>query len=617
MDSCAGILANSPFGIRAEHFMRLDGEAHVAGDNSCYGRHDTRGVASRDAIANALLGLIQLSQGKVHQMTVVGRADIGFIVAIAEWLLGLEVTITDSDSNETLFTNCIGQQEPRLMAIYEKSQSDNALYCLGKTYRLPDASDLIRNTREPPSSAILSGRVPWQRSLEFTFGNDFRRLMKMAHSCGRAVGNTAAIFAFLAHGDLSTQMEWRLNCQMRFAEGYGTGYVHLARTRFPELEVLDDNMRSAARAVSFDEAKREYEAQIASLTMGCGCRICCPSPRTADDGKQNNGAYCLVAMLETIIVTVRSLSGILSDLFPMHSGLEAMYDMQVPRMRSFERTTELSPLHRIIESGIPSKTDPPLLNLAETIYGGKRYYETIEPTEFISAIAENGLCYFLDTLREPTRSAATLSRVNIVVGRIEHLGRPYHKVQDAGETDPLFAGEPRPTSCIPGKCLDTIKACSNSTLELLVKENISLQRLSYLSAEYGVNVKNAIIGSFGPSRTVLSMCRNEGLVSCSRGPCIDPILENCKSSSILGHVQAAESAAATRHYTKIDMDVCALHIFSGDLATTWLAACMVWDPIIQQDECIGCCVQTAIRNGWTDFGIICCGRFPKVSNYTA
>ena len=61
VDSCAGLLAKSLFGIRTEQFMHLDGEAHVAGDNSCYEHQQTRGVASRDAIAETLLGLIVIS----------------------------------------------------------------------------------------------------------------------------------------------------------------------------------------------------------------------------------------------------------------------------------------------------------------------------------------------------------------------------------------------------------------------------------------------------------------------------------------------------------------------------------------------------------------------------
>ena len=609
VDSCAGILAKSPFGIRAEHFMHLDGEAHVAAHNSYYDHRRTRSVASREAIADALQGLVQLSQGRLHQMTVIGRADVGFIAAVAEWLVGLGVTIVDGDTGETLFTNCTGEQEPRLMAVFEKSQSNNALYCVGKTYRLPDASSLIINSREHRSTAVLSGRVPWQRALELTFGNDFKRLTRMAHSCSRAIGSAAAIFASLVRGDRDIPMEWRRNCHMRFPQSYGTGYVYLAQSSFPELEILDAGMRSAARASSFDEARREYEVHIESLSMGCECGICCPTLKSADNERSKDTAYCLVALVETIIVTIRSLSGILSEISPMRAGLEAMYDTHLLKMRTFGRRNDLSPFQRIIENGIPATTDLPLLYIAESIYGGHRCTERLTSKSFMSAIAENGLCYFLDILREPTRSAATLGRVNVVVGRIEHLERPYHKVQDAGETDPPFSGEPRNVPCIPQDDLDLIKNCSNSTLEVLVKEIIPSLPLPHLSVEYGVNVKGTIIGTFGPSRAVLSMCQNEGIVSCARGACVHPILELARSASVLKHIRTAESAAATSHYRKIMMDTSTLHIFSGDIVTTSLAACKVWDPIIQQDECMACCVQTAIQSGWTDFGIICCGRF--------
>ena len=459
---------------------------------------------------------------------------------------------------------------------------------------------------------VLSGRVPWHRALELTFENDFRRLIKMSTSCARAIGSAASVFAFLVHGDRDIPKEWRSNCHMRFEKSYGTGYIFLAQSQFPELAILDNDMRLAARAPSVESAKAEYEAQISKLAIGCQCRICCLIPLSMANVKKNEAPYCLIALLETTIVMTRSLAGILSDMSPMRVGIESMYDMHVPKMRSFEQTSGLSPLQRIIENGIPGVIDPPLIYVAETIYGGQWYTERIRPESFISAIAENGLCYFLDGLREPTRSAATLGRVHIVVGRIEHLNRPYHKVQDAGETDPLFLGEPRQSPCIPNKDIETIKACSNGSIEILVKKEISSQNLPYLSAEYGVYVKDIIIGAFGPSRTVLSMCRNEGRVSCSRGACVHPMLELTRSKSISRQIQAAESAANSKHYSQIDMTPSTLHVFSSNLVTTSLAACKVWDPIIQQDECIPCCVQLAISNGWTDFGIICCGRSTRV-----
>ena len=89
-------------------------------------------------------------------------------------------------------------------------------------------------------------------------------------------------------------------------------------------------------------------------------------------------------------------------------------------------------------NGIPIVEDRPLLNIAETMYGGRRHAGVILPSHFISAIPENGLCSFLDILKEPGRTAAPVGRVKIITGRIEHLGRPYHQVQDAGDTEPPF-----------------------------------------------------------------------------------------------------------------------------------------------------------------------------------
>ena len=70
VESCAGLVSKSTFGLHAEHFMKFDGQKRVSGNSGHY--RDGRGVTSQRQLADALLGLASLSRGDIRQMTVIG-----------------------------------------------------------------------------------------------------------------------------------------------------------------------------------------------------------------------------------------------------------------------------------------------------------------------------------------------------------------------------------------------------------------------------------------------------------------------------------------------------------------------------------------------------------------
>jgi hypothetical protein len=598
VDSCAGLLANSTFGIRAEHFMRLDGETRVANHASgCSWFRQTRGVAAREAIAEALIGLASLSRRVLQQMTISGQADAGFIAAIADWLLDIDIEIRRGSDGSILFTNCATGTDPQLLVLYEKGEGTGALQCIGKTYRLFDASEIIKTEDGPKSTLVLSGRVPWAQAFEVAFGEDFRKLIKMGQSFGRAIGCAGRIFEGLVRAEDSVPSTWLERCCNYFQDSHGKAYVGFTCAKFPELAHLQDIMMVGASTPSFETARADFEAQLSSLALGCGCQRCISGGDTSTELNE----YCIVIIAQTIIKLISALSGILTELNPSRAGLELLYDLQLALIHKQPRA-DPSFARLIIESDPACAQDPPLLEIAETIFGGKRYTGKSSGQGMNSAISENGICYYLDVLREPTTGAANIGRVHVIPGRIEYFGRPYHLLADGGsqlprmyeaptlERSPIY---PDPTA----EVLEKIRSCSGGRLELLVKEHITANLSTKLLVEYAVSVNNAIQCSFKPAKAAYWLSRKEGLVVCGRSckGSADSILQDFRDDHL------STSGDKSRRMTIGSNDVLMVH---GGVVESYIVACDLNGFLVQRDECIACCARYRIADGSKYFAII-------------
>lgn len=418
VNSCAGLVTNSTFGIRAETFMRLVGDWRL---NSWQGRPGPwtgyRGAAHQREIAETLLGLAKLSKNVLSQMTVVGGADAGFIAAVADWLLGLDVEIRGGKENDTLFRNRGPEREPQLLVVYEKDVANDSLQCVGQTYRLSDASQVIRREDGFPRDTVLSGRVPWDKALEYTFCKSFERLMDRGQALGSAIGSAARIYQGLFDGEGSPS-EWLNGCRSYFPDSHGPAFVQFILMRFPELESLRDSMTAAANIVNCAEAGRNFDAQMMIIADYCVCHSCCPS-KVGLDHPPEQRPFCLVYLAHTVTVVSRALSGMITELRPMRSGLELMYQ----RVVGSNGNTPAIARANILERNGHSTTNGVLgtkefLQRADIIFGGDRMSDS-KGRDWISALADNGLCCFFDILIDPSFGAGRAAQVHVIGGRIE------------------------------------------------------------------------------------------------------------------------------------------------------------------------------------------------------
>jgi hypothetical protein len=473
--SCAGLVTNSTFSIYAEQMMRLAGEWRIAfhyrrkGKNAYAG---DRGVADTRDIAKTLLGLGKLSRGHLLQMTIIGGADAGFIAAVADWLLDIRVEIRGweditTQCQETVFRsrNCGPDHEPQLLVIYEKDVSKDSIHCIGQTYRLPDAHQMIQKGDGLAQTAVLSGRVPWENALEYTFSRDFKRLMKLGNAFGSAIGSAARLYQGLVEAE-SLPQEWLRDCRSYYPDSYGMNYLYFTLTRFPELEPLRYTMCSTVRVRTVADAISNFSTQMKSIAAECGCNLCCS---TGDAAIFSNGAFCLVYLAYAIIRTSRALSGMITELCPMRAGLEAMF-WNLIRDEPIPATDPAHIIGPVDKRWHTAEGTRVMLGVADTIFGGDRIAISRRSSEWTTAIAENGLCYFFDMLVEPSFGARRAARVHVVPGRIEHMDRAYNVLNDIGTAKP-----PR-TRSIPSKWdMDEIKRLKkghNGRLETLVQERL-------------------------------------------------------------------------------------------------------------------------------------------------
>lgn len=503
--ACGGLVTNSTFPLRAEKFMRLvdDGQRHYYG---------SRGFAHKAEIAQTLVGLANLSRRQLSQMTVVGGADAGLIAAIADWLLDLDVEIRGGAEQNTRFRSRNSVTEPQLLIIYDKDVSRDSLQCVGRTYRLSNMSQTIRRDDGWTKSAHLSGRVPWESALKDTFGKDFDDLMDMRQEFGTAIGYAARLYQGLYEADWNLPWEWLVGCRSYWRESFGRGYIDFVGERFPELETLRDAMNTAAKLPTVKEAGSNFDAQIGLIATGCGCKDCCQEVSEGSEPKERE--FCLVYLAHAIMVISRALSGMITELCPMRSGLEEMY-AKVKADSSKRPATARDNMVESWDSFWDSSHGTKIfMARADIIFSGDRIYDLNYMKDWTCAMASNGLCYFLDVLVDPA-SEAQRAKVHVIPGRIEHNGRAYEKLSDIDQgTPPMMGGEE--DMGFFNAPIEGLAKGYGGQLDVLVQE-----RLDGLSIQYGLTEDSnpTLCVTFGPARAVHMLCRNEGLVNCKGEGC--------------------------------------------------------------------------------------------------
>lgn len=477
LDACAGCLATSNFALRAEHLMQLaKGEQRIL-TFGAEGRKKQRGCSTPKSIADALSALAMLSNGRMEYVSLTGGPDGGWLAAVAEWFLDLKVKIVDDSSLEVLYTNHADDQDTQVTVLYlSQVQQDSGekrtdqVAISDKTYKvsLEDVCKTFLPSDPEYNTSTVSGRLSWTSALRGAFGSDFERLMTRPNAFGTAIGSAAVLFSAIAeaHQDISPLY---LGPNMGYSDSsYGQGLVAHVVQQFPELASLKKSMEEALRA-PFDDAKRQYEDSIASLTASCNCQVCGQNLQVfgpGPDGKDNDQSdgplkqpsdalepgdedamkgtskqYCCVVIAETIIGLCRRLSNVVihaPDLQPTRAGFERSYGQGVHARRSrppkgatrdlslFAFCIDLNP-HNIVLVDRAGAVRRKMRGLLE-LYTGRQCRDVVESA---SALCLNGISAFFSVLT-PSHSETNdqVGQVHLVPGRISFEGKSYMRLVD-------------------------------------------------------------------------------------------------------------------------------------------------------------------------------------------
>ena len=441
LKACAGVLTGTEFPSMAEHFMHLYSE----GDRLSVGRYEretnrnARGISSPDTIAEALLAIGKVSTGELMSISIIGGGNAGWLAAIAHWIFDLRIAIFDCEG-ELLHATSTQANEPQVQIFFIKPHedaSDVQVPMSGKVFLLRDITEMFVMEENEFGSALVCSRVPWANALSLTFGPEFRRLMEMHRSLSKAILSAGRVFDGIAKAEPQTQTVERQYCRTYFKDARGRGFLAFAIALFPELEPLNGSIDTTVLR-SFDSACECYSSSIAHIKLGCGCLIC----KEGIDKGLFEEKFCLVLLLEAIIVVVQSMSGISAPtaIFPMRSGLEAFYRRQLKLHESESlqgRVRKYGAVGAVMEFdnaeceewNIEESVAVRRVVDAARLFSGRK----IEKTDYEqAAISISGIVVFLNTMLKTGLPVdpELMGRCTVIPGHIEMHGRFYTHLKD-------------------------------------------------------------------------------------------------------------------------------------------------------------------------------------------
>jgi hypothetical protein len=513
--SCAGLFAATDFPALAEKFMNLD-PSHPR--LTTYHADIQPGISGRgfpvtDDLANALIGLCEISSNQLATITIKGGAACGWLAAVAEWLLDLSVTIYYND--RTLYSSHSDELEAQVQLIFHSEQTANlmGIETVSNTYFLRDSADFLHLEDEGARITTMTGRLYWESCLHDVFGQEFRELMKSPSTVGCALGCTARFFKAVVAGESAIDQQITHDWQSYFDAANGLGFVNNTIQWFPELKAVEPHMESGAK-MTLSNAMRAYENQIAMLEKRCSCRLC----RQIDDNDHDSDVFCLGAILETIVVLSLALAGMSVEegILPTRAGFELFYTKQqliriVNNQAHSDQPYGNGPFYNILQA--VSRSDAHEMDNAENrlrdaakLFTGRDSWESL-PFE-TTALSANGICIYSGVLRNLSLDRGCCGLVYITAGRIERDAKPFDLVVD--------------------------RKCRNSPPvydELIGLSDISLiveERVRSLGLSFKLSSKRSAGVHIEPAQLLYTVSCSRGLFSCSRYKCpeISSIKEN-------------------------------------------------------------------------------------------
>ncbi|KAL4949859.1 hypothetical protein BDW69DRAFT_202532 [Aspergillus filifer] len=619
VEKCAGIFSASSFPLWAEQYMSFDREAVIGQHAWRHGSNRTRrtrGVASAAEIATSLHAVMDIRKGSTRHLTLVGVADAALIAAIGAWLLELRVILYTCErqrDEDVWFRNFHDEEDPHLTVIYSRQPGGSALIQRDRTIQISDMTALFKSHSElkPSHDYVVSGRVPWEEALERTFGDSIPILLSSRkQSFASALGSAARIFTAINEGDPDVPRDWLRAGTMYFSASHGADFVDFAGRRFAEL--ADSDLRRQAllhaNAGTYQDACAAFEKSLSDIASRCWCRPCCQitrrdSQQNPDSQERRHSQRCLFSLTVTVIRLIRGLSGVnvIEGLCPTRKGLEYVNRLQqicVAQVAGSLNGRDISLVKIIVEHSIRDLiwTEATPLRFAEYIFRGSQFAGEDEESG-ISASSRDGICFYLDILRDPLAHDPTaLCRVNVIPGHIQFEGRLYNRVSER-TTDLHNKGalQKRPSECVPSKVFRILERCTRGNVMLNVTDETGSDRQPTLEVFFEVLQNAERVTTVGPWRVVHNISRGLGLINCRKEGCEQ---SKTKTGDFAKTVQDKPVQTIIIGKSKVSL-------FENYPLSRLVVTSNCWEPLVQREECLECSVSAGCQQEWKEFAVLC------------
>jgi hypothetical protein len=432
--ACAGVLAQSSFPVTVG--LMLGPYRNFVRERKLPETSDP------DNIARALQGLFDLSKGVRSRITVVGGAECSFIAALFQWLFDFKIHVEDS-RGETLFLSSPGRDQVQVHVIYKQDDYLSTIVVSESTFVLGSPHDLLRYV---PDSRLrlIRARVAWDTCLSRTFGRDFTDLLELPISLGGFLGGAARIYHALARAE-SEVGGFSRELFINFVDSsYGRGFAESAAKLFAELRspVLLDTIHSVLLQ-SVEEACSTIEEAMIVFETKCSC-VTCTNSVLASNRTGTEARLCLRALAATLLELISSIASIdfAPELLPTENGLFHIYERHErlsSRHWGYEPMEQLGNVLGLEKDAFlvnTGKRNPSVVmtNAICLFTGYELSLTELETYNFRTAVAENGVCVYMECLESMTPRPELLRRIHVIPGHIGRGTRMFDSIWDCAPT---------------------------------------------------------------------------------------------------------------------------------------------------------------------------------------
>ncbi|KAJ2988929.1 hypothetical protein NUW58_g3725 [Xylaria curta] len=511
VEMCGGILSTTDFPLVLGRIMQQylsDGVSNI------------RACSSPKSIAEVLHAVFEATKKNVREVHISGGFDCAWVAAVAHWLLGFSVDIID-DSGVVLWTSPYEPHTPgehTKLVIVRNAASEDKLQILKRCHILDGGQSLVPGQwdEETRWKMVSLGRVSWATCLADTFGTPARKLLvTYGQIAGWCLGSTARVFdaymcnEYAPNGEVGNIPPANPACTCR-------GFITASRNLLPELcanPELIESMEEATRQ-PLSEARRHYSEYMASLRALCVCTRCNPG------GPGTKYQFCMVQLVPFICSVVRiyyhtRMSQDLS-IAPSIAGMEQLY---------WEHDNVN------LEEAKKMSVGQDLLSLVGILFSCTETYKVVSNMKSTrsSAVSGNGLCFYMNTLCNPTGPPDEATLMHIVPGRIHFNDFTYQYIID--DDDEINKSDYEGTQETEFFCrsvsmvdsYDTMAASSSEGLEsgLNIVETMDNSRVIKASYHISQKVGKGIV-KLGPRQLFNEFCHAYTASDCRGKQCQSP-----------------------------------------------------------------------------------------------